>query len=84
MCSKMQKFSSAPARNGSQAAQAAAADHHDLAGLEVALVGGADQIEGAGLAGDHPGPVEAAEGEGPEAARVARRDQRVPVSITRL
>ena len=60
-----------------QAAQPPAPDHHHLARLDVALVGRADQVERAGLAREHPAAVEPAERERAEAARVARRDQRV-------
>ena len=77
MCSKMQKRLARRLREGAQRAQPAAPDHDHLARLEVALVLGADQVEGAGLARDDPGAVEAPERERPEAERIARGDQRV-------
>ena len=77
MYSKMQKDSRAAALERPQRAQASAPDHHHLARLDVALEGRTDQIERAGLARRHPGAVEATQRQGPEAARVARRDQRV-------
>ena len=64
-------------RKRMQRAQAAVADDHHLAGLDVAHVGRADQIERAGLGADDVGVAEPAERERPEAVRVARRDQAV-------
>src|SRR5215213_2110493 len=51
-------------------------DDH-LAGLDVADVLGADEVEGARLRGDDPSAVEASERERAEAARVADGDERL-------
>ena len=48
-----------------------------LAGADVALDGGADQVEGAALGGDDPVVADAAERERPDPVRVAERDERV-------
>ena len=48
-----------------------------LAGLDVAHVGGADEIERAGLRADDPGVAETAERERAEAVRIARGDQAI-------
>src|SRR5690348_13636212 len=50
---------------------AALGDSQHFAGLDFALVFRANQIECAGLRGDHPRAAEPAEAERPEAARVA-------------
>jgi len=50
---------------------AGAGDAQHFAGLDVADVFRADEIEGAGFRGDHPGALEAAESERAEAAGVA-------------
>ena len=55
----------------------AIADDEELAGLDVAHVRRADQVEGARFGADDPGVTEAAEGERPEARGVTRRDQPV-------
>ncbi len=54
--------------------QAADVDHRDLAPLHVAHVLGAQQVEGAGLAGDDPGAVDPADRQRTEAQGVADRD----------
>ena len=51
-------------------------DHDEFAGENVALVVGAEQVEGAGFGGEDDGVgavgvLDAAHGEGPEAARIA-------------
>jgi hypothetical protein len=68
--------------NGLQRPQAAGADDEHLARLDVAHVGGADQVERAGLRADDPGVAEAAERQRAEAVRVAGGDEPVFVSIT--
>ena len=73
----MQKASRDAFANGPQRAQPAAPDHHHLAGLEIALELGADQVERAGLARDDPGAAEPRQRERAEAERIARRDERV-------
>ena len=50
-------------------------DHDELAGTDVALVDGADQVEGAGLGGDDPVVAEPAERERPDPLRVAEGEQ---------
>ena len=52
-----------------------AGDHHDLAVLHLAHELGADDVERAGLGGEHPGVAELAEDERPDAERIARADQ---------
>ena len=52
-------------------------DHEDLAGLDLAHVLGADQIERAGLRRDDRRAVEIAEDQRTKALRIAHRDQRV-------
>ena len=60
---------------GPQRPHATASDHDDLAGIEIALEGGADQVEGTALAGSDPGPVQAPERQRAEAMAVAGGDQ---------
>ena len=71
---------SAPCSAGSTAcarAHAVLVDQHQLAGRDLALELGADEVERAGLGGEHPLAVLAApEAERPEAVRVAEADQR--------
>ena len=57
-------------------------DHDEFAGEHVALVLGAQQVEGAGLGGEDDGVgavgiADAAHGERPEAARIARGEDAV-------
>src|SRR5207248_1308326 len=65
------------------AGEAIFAHHHQFAGLHIALVLGVQQVERAGLAGKHirigraVGPGDAADGEGAEAVRIARREDAV-------
>ena len=54
-----------------------------LARLDVAHVGGADQVERAGLGADDPGVAEPAERERTEAVRIAHGDQPVLASAAR-
>ena len=49
----------------------------NLAGTHVAVDGGADQVERAALGGDDPVIADAPEREGPDAVRVAERDEGV-------
>ena len=76
-CARRCRSARALAPEGPQAAQPAAADHHHLAGLEIALVGRADQVERAGLAGHDPGAradrARAGGSRGDRAPRSARR-----------
>ena len=51
------------------------ADDHDLAGLDVAHVGRADQIERAGLGAHDDGVAETAERQRPEPVRIAHGDE---------
>ena len=51
------------------------AHDHDLAGLDVAHVGRADQIERAGFGADHPRVAEPADRQRPESVRIADADQ---------
>ncbi len=65
---------------GFDALNAAVGDDDDFAGLHVAHKGGADDVERAGFAGQHPGGFavcdgQVAENEGADAERVARADQ---------
>ena len=57
--------------------QAVPAGDDDLARLDVAHVGGADQVERARLGADHPRVAEPANGQRPEAVRIARADHLV-------
>ena len=57
--------------------QAVGADDQDLAGLDVADVGGADEIHRAGFRADDHGVAEPAEGQRPEAMRIAHRNHPV-------
>ena len=50
-------------------------DDHQLARAHLALELGADEVERAGLGGDHPVAVEPPEAERPHPARVAEGDQ---------
>ena len=50
---------------------------HDLAGLHVPPVIGLDQVQGAGLGGHHPGAVQLAQAQGPEAVGVPGGDDLV-------
>ena len=52
-----------------------ARDHHDLAILHLAHELGADDVERAGLRGEHPGVAELAQHERPDAERIAGADQ---------
>ena len=56
--------------------QAVLVDDDELAGPDVALEVGADQVERAGLGGDDPVVAEPAERERPEPVRVAEGDER--------
>ncbi len=56
---------------------AVAVDRHDLSRLDVALVGGADDVERAGLGREDDGVAEPAHRQRPPAARIARGEQRV-------
>ena len=56
-------------RGEAQRFDAALRDAHQFAGLDLANVFGADQIEGAGFGSDQPGVAQAAEAERAEAAR---------------
>ena len=60
--------------------QPVGADDQHLARLDVAHVGGADQIERAGLRADDAGVAEPAERERPEPVRIAHGDQPVLAS----
>ncbi len=57
--------------------QTALVDDQDLARLDVALRLRFHEVERAGLGGEHPGVPEAAQGERPEAGRVAHPDHAV-------
>ena len=57
-------------------AQAVLVDGDHLARLDLADVGGADDVEGRGLAGHHPAALQAAEDERPDALGVAGGVQR--------
>ena len=50
---------------------------HDLAGFHVPPVLGLDQVQGAGLGGHHPGAVQLAQAQGPEAVGVPGGDDLV-------
>src|SRR5690349_23478540 len=52
-----------------------AGDDHDLAVLDLAHELGADDVQGAGLRGEHPGVTELAEYERADAIGIARADQ---------
>ena len=83
MYSKMQKRALLPPE-GRMRAHALVVDHDDLAGLDVAHEVGADDVERAGLAGQHIArpaspPRQLAEHQRPHAERVARADQRAVV-----
>ena len=62
-----------------EGAQAGGVDGDQLAGLDLADDGGADDVERGGLAGDDPAALEPAEHERTDAARVAGRVERVLV-----
>ena len=57
-------------------AQAVLVDDDELTGLDLADDGRADRLQGGGLGGDDPAPLEAAEREGTHAPRVAGGIQR--------
>ena len=61
--------------HGLLGAAAFVVDHDELAQADFALEPGADEVERAGLGGEHPVAVEPAEHERPEAVRVAEADQ---------
>ena len=48
---------------------------HDLAPLHVPQPGGAEQVEGAALAGDHPGPVDLSDGQRTKAQGISGGDE---------
>ena len=50
-------------------------DHDHLAGLDLAHEVGADDVEGCGLAGQHPAALDATEDERPEPVRIAHADE---------
>ena len=52
-----------------------ARDHHDLAVLDLAHELGADDVERAGLRGEHPGLAELAEHQRPDAVGIAGADE---------
>ena len=52
-------------------------DDQHFAGFDVTDVGGANQVERAGLGADDPGVIELAERERPEPVRIAHRDHAV-------
>ena len=58
------------------------ADDEHFARLDVAHVGGADQIHRAGLGADDPGVAEPAERERPEPVRIAHGDQPIAASAS--
>ena len=64
-------------RNRFQAPEPRVVDDDNLAGLHVAHVGGAEQIEGTGLRGDDGGFAEFPDGERPEPPGVAGGDDLV-------
>ena len=55
--------------------QSILSDGHNFARLNLAQLLGPDEIEGAGLRGEHPGILQFADGQGPPAVRVPGRQQ---------
>ena len=62
-------------RHESVALDSLAGDHHHFAVLHLAHELGADDVERAGLGGQHPGLAELAEDQRPDAEGIARADQ---------
>src|SRR5690606_2157551 len=58
--------------------QAVIVDDHDLAVLDIAYEGGADQVQRAGFGRQHPGLADLAQHQRADAQRVARADQLQP------
>ena len=69
-------------RHGLRDARAALVEHDHLAGLDVADERGADDVERAGLGGEHRGAVEVAQHQRADAVGVAEARSRWSPSVT--
>jgi len=62
-----------PPRDKSAGRKTIGGEGYDLARLDVANIGGVDDVQGAGLAGHHPGLLQPSQAQRPVAGRVAHR-----------